>query len=72
MTEYMTQTELDYIAWRAENPETFCAIVIVALLIVAAIYVVWWVGERRRRIYTANVARQRQRTRYEIRAHGGL
>lgn len=72
MTEYMTQTELDYIAWRAENPELFFGIVVLSLIFVACVSAYWYLTYRERKINAAHVARERKVARRKIRESGGL
>lgn len=60
-SEVLFGPELDYMAWRSENPEIFMAIVVLFLLIVAALCLYWHLAIRDRKITTMRIARERAR-----------
>lgn len=66
-SEVFFGTELDYMAWRSENPEMFTAIVVLFLLIVAALCLYWHLTARERK--TTAIRIERERARREREAH---
>lgn len=59
--------EIDYMAWRTENPELFCALVVLFFVIVAATYMYWHLTARERKITAIRI--ERERARREREAH---
>lgn len=70
-SEVFFGTELDYMAWRSENPEMFTAIVMLSLLIVAALCLYWHLTIRERKITAMRIARERARREREAHKMNG-
>lgn len=68
MAEYLTQTEIDYIAWKADNPMMLFGIIVLVGIILWCCYLL----DRDRKIYASRVARERKIARRRIREEGGL
>lgn len=71
-SEILFSLERDFIAWRADNPELWAALIVAFLALVFALCAFWYVCERHNRIQAAKVARQRKRERMAIKMNGGL
>lgn len=70
-SEVFFGTELDYMAWRSENPEMFAAIVVLSLLIVAVLCLYCHVMVRERKITAMRIERERARREREVRKMNG-